>query len=281
MQNSQLDLLCDLKRPVIELNQQGFQNATKSIKCDTHTTADRGNRDMDAREADRKTIIDIVSETTVALSEIQGITKSVKCLDIEREAIRRGISKPTFYRRLMELAKEGILEKDKVSHRDIRYRVNFQRMPEEQARVVLFKRYVLSKLDLILQQIAQKNDEQELIKELAKWIGALSLFSLMKQIQTGLPYTDAVTYYITEPKGAPRFIRGKIVYSSGVIWQLEKDRGKLEKAMIDEPLGEKFKREVDYFFEVMQTLFPIEFDEFNQGLETNEMELHLNQQKKQ
>jgi Fe2+ or Zn2+ uptake regulation protein len=229
---------------------------------------------MDAREADRKTIIDIVSE-------MQTTTHSVKCLDIEREAIKRGISKPTFYRRLMELAKEGILEKGKVSHRDIRYRVNFQRMPEEQAKVVLFKRYVLNKLDLILQQIAQKNDEQELIKELAKWIGALSLFSLMKQIQTGLPYTDAVTYYITEPKGAPRFIRGKIVYSSGVIWQLEKDRGKLEKAMIDEPLGEGFKTEVDYFFEVMQRLFPIEFDEFNQGLETNEMELHLNQQKKQ
>lgn len=260
MQNSQLDSLCNLEGPVIELSQQGFQNATKSIKCDTHITADRGNQEMDAREADRKTIIDIVYEMS--------IPNPAKCLDIEREAIKRGISKPTFYRRLMELAKEGILERDKVSHRDIRYSVKWQHMPEKQVEVFLFKHYVMDKLDVFLQQIAEKNDEQELIKELAKWIGTLSIFTLMKQIQTGLPYTDAVTYYITEPKGAPRFLRGKIVYSSGVIWRLEKDLGELEKAMTDQPLGERFKREVAYFFEVMQTLFPIEVDTFNGMIET-------------
>ena len=236
---------------------ESTQNATKMVKSDTYFTTNRG-RGMDTKQADRQAIIDIAAE----MQDKEGFAK---CLDIEIEATKHGISKPTFYRRLTELTRDGILEKKEISHKDIRYHVSFQHMPKEQAKVLRFKQYALMKINAVLESVAQKNDEQELLKELSKWIGALSLYCLLKQIETGIPYTDAVMYYLTQPGGAPKYLRAKIVYSSGVIWTLDKDFGKLAKAMTDEPLGthEQFKPRIAYLFEVMQNLYQMQFDEFN------------------
>jgi len=71
-------------------------------------------------------------------AEMQEKTDFAQCLEIEKEATKHEISKPTFYRRLAELAKEGILEK-MISHRDIRHRVNYERLPRGQKHVLLLK----------------------------------------------------------------------------------------------------------------------------------------------
>lgn len=213
---------------------------------------------MDIKEAERKAIIDIIAE-------MQEKTGSVKCLEIEKEATKHGISKPTFYRRLTELAKEGILNKNEVSHRDIKYRVTYQHLPEGQEEVLRFKIEVLLYINTRLRDTEARQDELEVVKELGRWLGALSLYCLYKEIMTGYPYTDAVKYYLFEqPKGAPHYLRKAVVYGSKAPDILD-DLNKLAKAMSDEPLGrnKKFQPGLTDLFEILQKIYPQEFDAFS------------------
>ena len=237
-----------------EVKAERTQNATKRVKSDTYFTTNRG-RGMDTKEADRRAIIDIIAE----MEEKSGF---VKCLDIEKRAIERGISKPTFYRRLMELTKEGILQKKEISHRDIRYGVSYAHLPSGQKQVLRFKREALMFINKRLRETEAKQDEQEVLKELGSWLGALNLYCLYEEIESGYPFTDAVRYYLHEqPGGAPHYLRKSVVYGSKAPDILD-DFGKLAKAMTDEPLGknEKFRPGLDNLFEILKRIYPKEFD---------------------
>jgi DNA-binding PadR family transcriptional regulator len=258
LQSNQPDLPDGLRQLAAELNLQNSHNATKRVKFDNHPTADRG-KQLDTKEADRKTIIDIVAEMH------QKTTDFVKCLDIEKEATKRGISKPTFYRRLTELTKEGTLEKKEISHRDTRYRVSYAILPGGQKQVLLFKQEALAFINTRLRETEAKQDELEVLKELGRWLGALSLYCLYKEIQTGYPFTEAVIYYLHEqPRGAPHYLRKSVVYGSKAPDMLD-DLGKLAKAMTDEPLGknEKFGLGLGNLFETLKKIYPKEFDAFS------------------
>lgn len=258
--NERINQMPERLQQLLKVKQKSSQIETQMLKSDTYFTPIRG-KGMDSKEVDRKTIIDIIAE-------LQEKEKGnfVKCLDIEREAMSRGISKPTFYRRLTDMAKEGILEKLEVSRKkDTRYRVNFRYLPEGQAKVLLFKRGALMKINEHMDQVAKKNDEQEIVKELGKKIGALGLYSLLKTIETGLPYMDAVMYYLTQPGGAPKYLRHIAVFKSGVILDPLKDSGKMIKLLTDAPLGnDVYAQKVQDLFEMARDKFyPLEFDEFN------------------
>jgi len=210
---------------------------------------------MDTKEADRQAIIDITAE----LQEKEGFAK---CLDIEIEATKHGISKPTFYRRLTELKRGGILEKKEISHKDIRYRVSYDHLPSGQKQVLRFKRETLMYINKRLRETEAKQDELEVLKELGRWLGALSLYCLYEEIETGYPYTDAVRYYLHEqPGGAPHYLRKSVVYGSKAPDILD-DLSKLDKAMTDEPLGqsEKFKPGLGNLFETLAKIYPKEFN---------------------
>jgi len=210
---------------------------------------------MDAKEANRQTIIDIIAER-------QEKEEFIKCLDIERGATRRGISKPTFYRRLSEMTKEGILNKKEISHKDIRYQVSYEHLPAEQSAVLCFKIEALKFINKRLREIETKQDEQEVLKELGKWLGVLSIFCLYQEIDSGIPYTDAVKYYLhDQPGGAQHYLRKSVVYGSKAPDILD-DFAKLEKAMTDEALGNnnKFIPGTINLLETLKKIYSREFD---------------------
>lgn len=263
--NERVSQLPERLQQLLKVKPTNSQNENKKVKSDTYFTTKRG-KGMDSKEADRKTIIDIIAD--MQEREKEGY---VQCLNIEKEATKRGISKPTFYRRLGELTQEGILDKKDVSHKDIRYRVSFRHMPVEQARVLLFKRHALMKINQHLDSVAKTSDEQEIMKELLKWTSALSLYTLLWQIKTGYQYTEAVTYYLSQPGGAPKYLRQMVVFKSGVIIDPLKDTGKLAKLLTDEPLGvEPYNQKLCDLFGIAAKFHGLEFDDFDLIMEALE-----------
>lgn len=237
------------------MNLESIQRETTKVKFDTHLTTKRG-KGMDTKEADRQTIIDIIAEK-------QEKEDFVRCLDIQKEATKRGISKPTFYRRLSEMTKEGILNKKEISHKDIRYQVSYEHLPRGQLVVLRFKREAFKFINKHLRETETKQDEQEVLKELGRWLGALSLFCLYREIESGYPYTDAVKYYLHEPGGAPHYLRKSVVYGSKPPDILD-DFSKLEKVMTDEPLGDglKFVEGLISLLKTLEKIYPQEFNAF-------------------
>jgi hypothetical protein len=115
-----------------------------------------------------------------------------------------------------------------------------------------------------LRDTEARQDELEVLKELGRWLGALNLYCLYEEIETGYPYTDAVRYYLEQPRGAPHHLRKAVVYGSKAPDILD-DFSKLVKAMTDEPLGrtEKFKPGLSNLFKTLQKIYPHEFDAFS------------------
>jgi len=212
---------------------------------------------MDTKESDRKAIIDIIYRE-------QQKEEWVKCINIEKAAIIIGISKPTFYRRLGEMTKEGILTRKVKSRKDILYRINFSKLPREYAEVTNFKIWVMTEINNHMEETMKKFDEQEVLKELSTWIGALCSYTVLKQIETGLPYTDAVEYYIKQPGGAPKFLRRIVISKGRGAWTDLEDFSKMAKLMTDEPLGkhEEYQSGLNMFYEVLEKLYPKEFIAF-------------------
>ncbi len=209
------------------------------------------------KERDRQIILSIVAEK-------QGKEEWVKCMDIEQKAFEKGISKPTFYRRLKEMTEDRSLEKQQISHKDIRYRVNFQYLPEEQENLLSFKIWVMTEINNHLEETMKKFDEQEVLKELTRWIGALGAYTILKQIETGLPYTDALEFYVKQPGGAPKFLRRITIAKGRGAWTDLEDFSKMAKLMTDEPLGkhEEYKTGLEAFYEALEKLYPKEFIAF-------------------
>jgi len=88
----------------------------------------------------------------------------------------------------------------------------------------------------------------------------------MEQISTGYPFTDAVTYYLTQPGGAPKYLRHIVLFRSGKIINPLKDYSEMMRLLTNAPLGmdnECSTKLFSLFETARKRLYPIEFDEFN------------------
>lgn len=249
--NEKVSQMPERLQQLLKVKPKDSQKETKRIKSDTYFTTNRG-RGMDTKESDRKAIIDIIYRE-------QQNEEWVKCITIERAAVIRGISKPTFYRRLGEMIKEGVLSRKVVSRKDTRYHVNLSKLPKEYARVTLFKTIIMTEINKHIEETVKKFDELEVMKDLSRWIGALAAYTVLKEIETGQPYTDAVDYYIKQPGGAPKFLR-RIINIKGNPSAYEDD-SKRPKLMTDEPLGnhEEYRQEIEEFYKAIEKLYPQEW----------------------
>ena len=71
----------------------------------------------------------------------------VKCEDIQNEAKDRGLSTPTFYRSLRELTEKGVLEKKRISKKNVQYRLDPSRLPRELSEIFRFKNEALETIN--------------------------------------------------------------------------------------------------------------------------------------
>jgi len=225
------------------------------------------------KERDRQIILSIVAQKE---EEQRKERKEdwVKCIDIEQKALEKGISKPTFYRRLKDMTEDCSLEKNQISHKDIRYRVNFKYLPEKQKQLLRFKLWVMTNINNQMEDTMKKFDEQEVLNALARWIGALGVYTILKQIDTGLPYTDALEFYVKQPGGAPKFLRRIAIAKGRGAWTDLEDFSKMAKLMTDEPLGkhEEYQSGLQTFYEALENLYPKEFIAFEPIPEEDEGE---------
>ncbi|MCW4046169.1 MAG: hypothetical protein NWE99_01205 [Candidatus Bathyarchaeota archaeon] len=124
---------------------------------------------------------------------------------------KTGISRATFYRRLAELVEQGLILKDMTKRRNTAYRLNYN--------ATLLKLEVLRYINDHMQPFEinymkgkeEIKDEANLLKELGNQIAKTSLWALLKQIKTGEPYADVVSYYLSYIGGAQALLKRTII----------------------------------------------------------------------
>lgn len=135
----------------------------------------------------------------------------IKASVILKEAIERGISEPTVFRWLKKLTKDGLLENKRGAYKDSQYRINPKKIPKSLWEETVLKFEMLSLLNGQIREFQKTHSQEDTFKELAQWLGALTLFTTFVAVQKGRESLLQIpAYYISE--GAEGFIRRPIAY---------------------------------------------------------------------
>lgn len=138
--------------------------------------------------------------------------EALSASDLEKHVTEKtGISRATFYRRLAELVEQGLILKDMTKRRNTAYRLNYN--------ATLLKLEVLRYINEHMHPFEisymkgkeEIKDETNLLKELGSQIAKTSLWALLKQIRTGEPYIDVVSYYLSYIGGAQALLKRTII----------------------------------------------------------------------
>lgn len=136
----------------------------------------------------------------------------IRVSEAQRKAEKHGIFQSTFYRWLRRLVKEGILEKDRKAYKDSKYRLNPSKMPKSLWEQTILKREALSLINRKMGKFGLNRPEDEIFKELAQWVGALSLYSAYEAMRKGnLSLMDVPAYYVTYISGVYSYMSRPIV----------------------------------------------------------------------
>jgi hypothetical protein len=120
----------------------------------------------------------------------------IRCMDLEKLVTEHGIPIPTFYRRLREMTQEGILIKDKGKGKKSSYRLNPKAVSKEEKELETLK----LDIDLFINRkvreaAAEKLDKKEVLQIHSLWSGALNLWAVLEQIDTGKPFIRIAKFY--------------------------------------------------------------------------------------
>jgi len=121
--------------------------------------------------------------------------KWIRCMDLEKLAVERGIPTPTFYRRLREMTQDGILIKDKGKGKKSSYCLNRRAMSKEEQDFEVMKLEIEHFINYQMQDKAQKSDKKAVLELQVAWLGALNLWALLEQIDTGKPFIEIAEAY--------------------------------------------------------------------------------------
>jgi Fe2+ or Zn2+ uptake regulation protein len=123
--------------------------------------------------------------------------------ELYKEASERGISSTTFYRWLDQLIQKGILRKERITRKNILYHLNVDALPRDMAIIFELQNKVLEEINAKMRSLMEKFDEVECFKQLAYWIGALTLYTAYEANLDGrLEYMEIPAYYIRSIAGA-------------------------------------------------------------------------------
>jgi Fe2+ or Zn2+ uptake regulation protein len=148
---------------------------------------------------------------------------ALRASELEKRILKKiGISRATFYRRLDELVEKGFLLKDETKRRNTIYHLNYSAM--------LLKQEVLSYINEAMKPFETQymkgkeeiKDEARLLRELGYQIAKVSLWALLKQIETGEPYTEIACYYLSYIGGAQALLKRTIIQREAPYLELEK-----------------------------------------------------------
>jgi len=190
-------------------------------------------------------------------------TETLLASELEKRIMEKTrISRATFYRRLAELVKKGLLLKDVTKRRNTAYRLNYN--------ATLLKMEVLRYINEHMQPFETKymkgkeeiKDETNLLKELGNQIAKTSLWALLKQIRTGEPYTDTVSYYLSYIGGAQALLKRTIIQKEAPYLE-DKKRIALSDPKV--ALGElpEFDAAIKRYEEAFKTLYKKESEDLD------------------
>jgi predicted transcriptional regulator len=175
---------------------------------------------------------------------------------------KTGISRATFYRRLAELVEKGLVLKDVTKRRNTAYRLNYN--------ATLLKLEVLRYINEHMHPFEIKymkgkeeiKDETNLLKELGSQIAKTSLWALLKQIRTGEPYVDVVSYYLSYIGGAQALLKRTIIQMEAPYLE-DKKRIALSDPKV--ALGElpEYEAAVKRYEEAFKTLYKKEAEDLD------------------
>jgi len=106
-------------------------------------------------------------------------------MDLEKLATERGISIPTFYKRLREMTQEDILIKDKGKGKKSSYRLNPKIVPKIVTELEILKLEIEAHVAKEIREKAKESDEKEVLDLQSRWLAALNLWALLEHIDTG------------------------------------------------------------------------------------------------
>jgi Fe2+ or Zn2+ uptake regulation protein len=137
----------------------------------------------------------------------------VQAKDIVKKAKKNGYSEPTVFRYLEKLTKSAILENKHDEYKESLYRVNPKKMPKELWEKTILKLEASQLINEKVREFAKSHNRTEVFKDLAQWLGALTLYSILVAAEKGREsLLEIPAYYIAEG-GADGFIRRPIAYS--------------------------------------------------------------------
>ena len=180
----------------------------------------------------------------------------LRASELEKRILTKiGISRATFYRKLDELVEKGFLLKDETKRRNAIYHLNYE--------AVLLKLEVLSYVNQAMQPFETKymkgkeeiKDEASLLRELGYQIAKVSLWALLKQIETGEPYTEIVCYYLSYIGGAQALLKRTIIQREAPYLELGKRIALSDPKVAFGDLPD-FQPALDRYKEALKTLYP-------------------------
>ena len=143
--------------------------------------------------------------------EIFASQQWITASDVLKKTEQQGIPPSTVFRWLKKLVQEGVLEKCRKSAKDSKYRLNPKQMPKALWEETTLKFETLSLIDGKVREFGNEHTHEEVFKELAQWVGALTLYSAFKAAEKGRDsLMELPAYYIIE--GAQWFVRRPIAY---------------------------------------------------------------------
>lgn len=181
---------------------------------------------------------------------------ALRASELEKRILKKiGISRATFYRRLDELVEKGFLLKDETKRRNAIYRLNYS--------ATLLKLEVLSHLNEAIKPFETKymkgkeeiKDEASLLRELGYQIGKVSLWALLKQIETGEPYTEIACYYLSYIGGAQALLKRTIIQMEAPSLEFEKRIALSDPKVAFAELPD-FQPALDRYQKALKSLYP-------------------------
>jgi predicted transcriptional regulator len=204
----------------------------------------------------------------------------VRAKDLEQDIREKtGITSSTFYKRLAKLVEKGSIVKDRAEWRNSIYRVNYERVDNERLILPSLKLEVLSNINEAMQPFETKFmrgeiNEAGLLRELSLQIAELSVWALLKQIETGEQFTEIASFYLSYIGGAQALLKRTIIQKETPYLELEKRIALSDPKVAFKDLLD-FPPALDRYEEALGKLYP-RVKEF-EALYTQVIELFMRQ----
>lgn len=184
----------------------------------------------------------------------------INASELEKEAMEQiGVVRSTFYRRLPKLIDKGLVLKQ-AEGRNVIYRVNYQRIPKERLVLPSLKLEVLSLVNEALKPFEKsfmrgEINDARFLRELGDQIAKISLWALLKQIETGEPFIDVASFYLSYIGGAQMLLKRTMWHKEAIDIDLQKQIALSDPRVAFKDLPD-FQPALDRYEKALKSLYP-------------------------